>query len=86
MTLVELLNRANKGYPDEFLAMYYDTDTGERISASGDGLAEFIVRELSETFDHDLDDDTQIQTATHVLQNAIRDLQTVIDAIEVEHP
>jgi hypothetical protein len=30
MKLPELLNAANKGYPDGYLAEYYDTKTGKR--------------------------------------------------------
>ena len=51
MKLPELLNAANKGYPDGYLAEYYETKTGARKRGSGDTLAEFIVLELIDTFD-----------------------------------
>ena len=34
MTPTEILNLANSEYPDEALANYYDTETGERIAGS----------------------------------------------------
>jgi hypothetical protein len=57
MTLLELLNTANQGYPDGDLEEYYDTKTGERKSGSGDTLAQFIVLELIDTFDSKSPDD-----------------------------
>jgi hypothetical protein len=52
MKLVELLNAANQGYPDGYLAEYYDTKTGVlKKRGSGDALAKFIVLELIDTFD-----------------------------------
>ena len=82
MTLAELLNRANKGYPDGFLAEYFDEETGERNRAgSGDTLAEFIVIELSETFEG-ADETEQTANATARIESAIRELQGVIDALD----
>lgn len=72
MTLLELLDAANQGYPDGYLAEYYDTKTGKRKSGSGDGLAQFIVLELIDTFDSEATDDSQIGTATQVLERARR--------------
>lgn len=60
MKLLELLNAANQGYPDGYLAEYYDTKTGTRKRGRGDTLAEFIVLELIDTFDPKTDDDAQI--------------------------
>ena len=47
MTILDLLNEANKTYPDGFLSNYYDEATGEeKEDDGGDGLAFFIVREI----------------------------------------
>lgn len=81
MTLVELLNRANAGYRDNFLAEYYDPATGEPIDGEGDSLAHFIVSELSETFEADADEDEQRQEASRVLEQAIDDIRAVIAKI-----
>jgi hypothetical protein len=81
MMLVELLNAANQGYPDGYLAEYYDTKTGKRKPGSGDGLARFIVLELIDTFDSEATDDSQIGIATQVLERAREDLLGVIQAL-----
>ncbi|HKS75083.1 MAG TPA: hypothetical protein VJQ82_17885 [Terriglobales bacterium] len=82
MKLVELLERASQGYPDEYLRENYDRTTGERKRGSGDTLAEFIVVELSETFDPEASDEEQIVEAVRVLEGAINELQGTIAALE----
>ena len=82
MKLVELLDRASQGYPDQYLREYYDRNTGERKRGSGDFLAEFIVTELSETFDSEASDEEQIDLGVHALENAIEDLQHTIATLE----
>ena len=81
MKLPELLNAANQGYPDGYLAEYYDTKTGARKRGSGDTLAEFIVLELIDTFDSKSPDDSQIGIATQLLERARTDLLGVIEAL-----
>lgn len=81
MTLAQLLDRANHGYPDGFLAEYYDPDTGEARAGSGDTRALFIVRELRETFDPEAPDDAQVTEAIRVLERAREDLSQVIAAL-----
>jgi len=51
LSLVELLNLANEAHDDGYLAEYFDPDTGTSKAGSGDTLAEFIVREIRDTFD-----------------------------------
>jgi hypothetical protein len=75
LLLVELLNMANKGYPDEYLSEYYDTVTGQRRQGEGDSLAKYIVTELTETFAPDATRAEQIDQACHALSNVIADLQ-----------
>ena len=82
MKLPEMLNAANQGYPDGYLAEYYDTKTGARKRGSGDTLAEFIVLELIDTFDSKSPDDSQIGIATQMLERAQTDLLGVIQALE----
>ena len=82
MKLLELLNAANEGYPEGYLAEYYDPDTGKRKSGDGDTLAKFIVLELIDTFDFKSSDDAQIDEATRVLESARRDLLGVIEALD----
>lgn len=81
MRSVELLNKANMGYPDGFLSTYYDEKTGKLIEGSGDDLAKFIVIELQETFDENLSDEEQINEANRVLEKAKQDIDDVIVAL-----
>jgi hypothetical protein len=81
LLLVELLNMANKGYPDEYLSEYYDAVTGERRQGKGDSLAKYIVTELTETFDPDAPRGEQVEQAHRALANVIDDLDHVIQAI-----
>ena len=83
MTLLELLNAANLGYPDGYLAEYYNSKTGAlKKHGSGDTLAKFIALELIDTFDSKASDDSQIDEATRVLESARRDLLGVIEALD----
>jgi hypothetical protein len=81
MTLVELLDKANAGYPDGFLREYYNSKTGRPRKGKGDTLAQFIVIELSETFDPDADDDDQRYTADRMLRAAVTELESVRRAL-----
>ena len=84
MTLVELLNIADKGYPDQFLSEIYDNETGEvqfHADIQGDDLALFIVRELSETFVPTNASDVQLCAAIVALEKARDDLDSVAEAL-----
>ena len=48
MKLPELLNVANQGYPDGYLAEYYDTKTGARKSGRGDARLGRRVRRITQ--------------------------------------
>jgi hypothetical protein len=79
LSLVALLNLANEAYPDAELAGYFDPDTGEPGEGDGDGLAQFIVCELRDTFERGATRDAQLEEARRCLNNAIRELEFVID-------
>jgi len=81
MNIKELLDIANKGYPDEFLSQYYNGQ-GKAKKGSGDTLAEFIVNELIETFDLETDDQEQMSTAIEKLNMAVTDLEQVVVVLE----
>lgn len=78
MTLEELIRRASAVYSDDLIYQYYK----EPDEKHGDNLAKFIMHELSETFDADASEQTQIAEATRVLQRAMDDLEDVMLAIE----
>ena len=70
MDIKELLDKANEGYPDGFLAEYYD-DEGNFREGRGDTLAEFIVVELIETFDPDATEEEQLDEAVRVMSSEV---------------
>lgn len=82
LTLVELLNLANEAYDDGYLAEYFDPDTGTSRAGLGDTLAEFIVREIRDTFDSNATRCAQLEEARRVLMNAIDDLENVIERLQ----
>ncbi len=83
MTVKAILDLANAGYPDGFLATMYDDEGKEATDADkqGDTLALFIVRELIETYDADAGDAEQLATARQTLERAAADLQGVIETL-----
>ena len=83
MSIKEILDLANAGYPDGFLATMYDDEGKETPDADkqGDTLALFIVRELIETCDADAGNEDQLATARQALDRAVADLQGVIEAL-----
>ena len=82
LSLVELLNLANEAYDDGYLSEYFDPDTGTSREGSGDTLAEFIVREIRDTFDPNASRSPQLEEARRVLMNAIDDLESVIERLQ----
>jgi len=82
MTLVQLLNKANEGYEDHFLSEFYHPKTGKfNRKAEGDGLARFIVIEISETFDAEATDLQQVDEAIRVMTQARDDIRGVLRAL-----
>ena len=85
MTLVELLNIANQGYPDQWLSQLYDNQTGEILPDAedkGDSLALFIVRELTECSVDSDPSDVQLAAAVAVMEKAVLDLAGVFGALK----
>ena len=70
---LELLKAANRHYPDGQLASYFDEKTGELVEdgEGGDGLAKFIVIELSEAADTP-------QEAVRLMEKAQDDIRDAI--------
>lgn len=85
MRLNQLICKAASVYPDEFILKYWDMEK-ERPKENpegGDTLAQFIARELADTYDSEADDRVQVETAVRVMQAAISDITTVIDALRL---
>ena len=86
-TLTDLLNAADKYYPENYLSSYFDRRTGASKTSSGDSLAKFIVRELRESFYQEPLRRDQVSAAVSVLRRAQQDLQRAITGIrELEAP
>jgi len=76
MKTIEILEAANKYYPNRYLESYYNSEGEFRSNNwAGDGLAEFIVREVIEESD-------DIGSAINVLEIAKRDLDLAIQGLE----
>ena len=80
MELKELIDIASVRYPDDLIAECYTDPDGPH----GDTLAEFIVSELTDTFDPELSRTEQLREAWRVMRNAQRELETLADALEAE--
>ncbi len=78
MTATELIKIAAKGYPDEYLLHYLESN------GSGDILAEFVVTELRETHDDMARDYDQLATAKGIITSAIEDLEGVLATLDEE--
>ena len=78
MTMEELIKSADDAYDDGLVQQYFEDPDGNH----GDTLAEFIVRELEDTFDPDLPTEKQIAEAIRLMTSAIRQLQDVVSAFE----
>lgn len=78
---LELLKAANRHYPDGYLANYFDEETGDFDRwSSGDGLALFIVLELSEAAEGDPVEAIRLmERAKNNLDEVIQGLQGLSD-------
>lgn len=75
-TNFEILEAANKHYPDGALGHYYDGDgTLDPDIEAGDGLAKFIAVELSEASEGD------VQVAISLLSRAELDIQFAMQGL-----
>ncbi len=84
MTLTELMQKVIAAYPDpDRIAAYWNPGTGKvNKEASGDTLAEFIVREISETFNPGSSDRLQVRYACTAIRDAIADLEATLTGLE----
>ena len=78
MKLTEIIEAADKAYPDGMVKLYFENPNGNH----GDTLAKFIVLELKDTFDEEATDADQIWTAERTLSRAREELAKVQEAIE----
>lgn len=76
MKLDDIINIANKAYPDDLVAQATEEED------VGDGLAQFINRELTETYDPDADTTEQLIEAVRCMTVAQKELITVVEALQ----
>jgi len=75
--LAQLVEAANRKYPDQYLSQYFDVAREKFLTRGcGDGLARFIVVEIRETFDPSATDEVQVAEAIRVLEQAQTDLDS----------
>jgi hypothetical protein len=79
MKLSTIINIANKAYPDGLVKQAFEEDTHV-----GDGLAEFIARELRDTYDETASSLDQLKEATRVMHSAQWELVDVAEAFDLK--
>jgi hypothetical protein len=82
MQLSELLKIAGDAYPDgpdlsEYLKEDGTIDHKRLVRDAGDTLLVFIAIELAETFDKDASERDQLAEASRVMDQGVRDLESV---------
>ena len=82
MKLNEMMEIVHKAYPDELTRECWDKAKQRSHGGAGDTLAEFIVREIADTFEEGATDRAQIADAVLVLNRAQSDLDAVAKALE----
>lgn len=78
MTLKEIINVADRVYPDGLVGDYRRKPDEDH----GDGLAKFIAIELKETYDEKATDTEQLVEALRAMKAASRELRAVTDEFE----
>jgi len=77
MKLKSLIKIVSKNYPDKLVENAFET--GKPV---GDGLAEFIAREIEDTFEPGATSREQIAEANRAMTYALEELQSVVNALE----
>ncbi len=89
MTLADLFDKIADAYPDGMIHRAAATLPGapnEGVPV-GDPLAEFIVREIHDTFEEDANDETQLRLALDLIDSAGREIAAVQQRLyELWHP
>jgi hypothetical protein len=80
MKLSTIISIANMAYPDGLVEQAFQE--GDHV---GDGLAEFIVRELRDTYDPKASSLDQLEEAARVMESALKELTDVKEAFELAY-
>ena len=82
MELNDLLEIAHRAYPEEHTRLCWDAKKQKVRTGTGDSLAEFVVREIADTFDADAPEENQLDAALSAIRWACTELTAVIEALE----
>ena len=82
MKLNELLEIVHRAYPSEDTRRCWDANKQKVRTGAGDTLAEFIVREIADTFETDAPEASQFDSALCAMRRACTELTGVIEALE----
>ena len=82
MKLNELLEIVHRAYPSEDTRRCWDAKKQKVRTGAGDTLAEFIVREIADTYDAEATDEAQLDEALRVMRRACTEVTGVIEALE----
>ena len=82
MKLNKLLEIAHRAYPEEHTRLCWDAKRQKVRTGTGDSLAEFVVREIADTFDADAPEENQLDAALSSMRWACTELTAVIEALE----
>lgn len=82
MELNAIMDIVHGAYPDAMTHNYWDPVLRRPAPGTGDTLAEFIVKEIADTYDGEAPHSTQLTEAIRVLERARSDVGSVITALE----
>ena len=82
MKLNELLEIVHQAYPDGMTRLCWNSKKGKVRTGTGDTLAEFIVREIVDTFCADTPEKHQLDEALCAMRWAAIELGAVIASLE----
>ena len=82
MKLNDILEIVHKAYPDEHTRRCWDAKKQKTRTGTGDTLAEFIVREIADTYAVDAPAENQLDAALCAMRWACTEITWVIEALE----
>ena len=82
MKINELLEIVHRAYPEEHTRQCWDAKKQKVRTGTGDSLAEFVVREIEDTFDAGAIEENQLDAALSAMRWACTELTAVIEALE----
>jgi len=84
MRLDAIIRIADKAYPDGLVGQAYKQIKAKKPVSVGDTLAEFIAREITETYEPTAGTKVQLDEAIRVMETAVREVEAVRSALAIE--